>query len=121
MEIILLIVIPIIVIVIGITVYCLLSKKARKLRTTCKSCANVYDYDEDVEWEIIHTGTSSNNHGEAKEKATVAFTCTCPSCGTVRKFNKTFTTAKVDSNGNYSDNNIDTLIEKFMKPCKQKK
>lgn len=53
----------------------------QKKRIHCKKCKSKFDYDNDVEWEVVSSDVNNN-----RETVIVEFVCHCNSCGNVQQF-----------------------------------
>lgn len=81
-------------------------KKTEKLgRSFCPKCHAHYDYEEDIEWEVLSEYVEDNRHGQgASRKARMKFYCTCPECGERQVFLETVKVASANSYGtSFSD------------------
>lgn len=88
----------------------LLSAKKHEKRIHCNKCNTKYNYEDDVEWNVIE-----ENIGDKSSYAKVEITCTCPKCGEVKTFRANFTTAQISSSGCVRRYSLDSSIKNYFK------
>lgn len=79
-------------------------------RSHCPECGMKYNYEDDVEWRVGEVITS-----DRKQEANVEIACECANCGHVTEFEKKFTVATIDNQGNVKETNLESSIRKFFK------
>ena len=80
-------------------------------RLFCENCGEKFDYENDVEWEVVEEISEGNSR-----TAVVEFTCTCGKCGDTKSFTKKFKVASYDSQkGTWRQQNLNTLCRKHFK------
>ncbi|MBQ7906434.1 MAG: hypothetical protein IJ309_00510 [Clostridia bacterium] len=84
-------------------------------RSFCPKCKAHYNYDEDIDWDVVGEEiSSSGQNNRVSQKLTVEFSCTCPECDHEMIFTKKFTTASVDDMHGYQGNSLDDQARKFF-------
>ena len=81
-------------------------------RGYCTNCGSKFDYQNDIEWEVVEEISEENS-----VKALVEFSCNCANCGSTQTFTKKFTVASYNSQKqNWTRHNLDTLCRKYLNP-----
>lgn len=86
-------------------------------KCSCRKCGVVYDYDNDISWEVLSEEIKSNSNG-ASRIAKVHVTCYCSNCGSVKTFYKDFCVATIDKYNGEKYRNLEAMIENYFKSCK---
>ncbi len=80
-------------------------------RRICPECGAKYTYD-DIEYHETNSYTTSTS-STASSKVNVRFLCHCPNCGKVHEYERKYTDARIDAQGNYHSTNVEEEIRKF--------
>ncbi len=106
--------------VVIIIIASIVDKVQAKKRRRCKKCKHVFDYNTDVEWEVLDAEDrvySTHVKGpEYSATAKVFIRCVCSECGTVKEYKKKFILQK-----GRKVYNLETKIREFICGKKSKR
>ncbi len=104
--------------VVIIIIASIVDKVKAKKRRKCKKCKHVFDYDTDVEWEVLdgEDMVTSGSNPEYRASVRVLIRCVCSECGTEKEYKKKFMLQK-----GRKVYNLDNLIRNYICGKKSKR
>lgn len=100
------------------------SEKKKIKRNFCPDCHLKYNYETDIEWNVISSqrvsrqpssNRSNNATVIAEDKALVRCECVCRNCGKTTGFSKKVTVCQYYSNGNVEKTNLREYMRRYFK------